>query len=188
MPQPIRKFTLALHLGSSVGWIGAAFAYLAVVAVLMSSRDLTMRRDTIGLMNSIDWFVMMPMAYTALLTGVVIALATPWGLFRHWWVLLSLLLTVGAVLILTEYSLGIRSLAAAIAAGPTLDQQELAKLNRAGSGDLVHNVFGLGVLLAITVLNVYKPRGLTRYGWNKQRDLRRKAMQQRSRTAAESRA
>jgi hypothetical protein len=57
----------------------------------------------------------------------------------------------------------------------------LADLARAGDGahlgglggDLVHPGLGLVVLLVITVLNVYKPRGLTRYGWRKQQQRRK---------------
>ena len=39
-------------------------------------------------------------------------------------------------------------------------------------GDLGHAVGGLVVLLVITALNVYKPHGLTPYGWRKQQELR----------------
>ena len=35
---------------------------------------------------------------------------------------------------------------------------------------------GLLVLLVITVLNVYKPRGLTPYGWRKQEESRAELM------------
>ena len=34
-------------------------------------------------------------------------------------------------------------------------------------GDLVHASLGLGLLLVILVLNVYKPAGMTPYGWRK---------------------
>jgi hypothetical protein len=39
-------------------------------------------------------------------------------------------------------------------------------------GDLGHAVGGLVVLLVITALNVFKPPGLTPYGWRKQQELR----------------
>jgi hypothetical protein len=32
-------------------------------------------------------------------------------------------------------------------------------------------------LLVILVLNVYKPRGMTRYGWRKQQEERRKVLE-----------
>ncbi|MGH2688934.1 MAG: hypothetical protein ACRDKW_09025, partial [Actinomycetota bacterium] len=37
----------------------------------------------------------------------------------------------------------------------------------------VHSVGGTVVLLVILVLNVYKPRGMTRYGWRKQHEQRK---------------
>ena len=40
-------------------------------------------------------------------------------------------------------------------------------------GEVVHAGGGLLVLLVIQVLNVYKPRGLTPYGWRKQHGQRR---------------
>jgi len=39
-------------------------------------------------------------------------------------------------------------------------------------GDLFHSVRGLAVLLVPLVLNIYKPRGLTRYGWRAQQRQR----------------
>jgi hypothetical protein len=39
-------------------------------------------------------------------------------------------------------------------------------------GDLLHPGIGLVVLLVIQVLNLYKPRGMTRYGWRKQQEQR----------------
>ncbi|MGH2370246.1 MAG: hypothetical protein ACRDI2_18895, partial [Chloroflexota bacterium] len=50
-------------------------------------------------------------------------------------------------------------------------------------GDLFHPGAGLVVLLAITVLNVYKPRGLTPYGWRKQQEERARLAQRASVTS-----
>ena len=36
-------------------------------------------------------------AISALITGVLLSLATPWGLFRHYWVAISLALTALSV-------------------------------------------------------------------------------------------
>jgi hypothetical protein len=53
-------------------------------------------------------------------------------------------------------------------------------------GDLPHAIGGLMVLLVITVLNVYKPHGLTPYGWRKQQEARAGVRQ--SSAAIEARA
>jgi len=37
---------------------------------------------------------------------------------------------------------------------------------------LPHSVGGLVVLLIVQVMNIYKPQGLTPYGWRKQREER----------------
>ncbi|NGZ99539.1 hypothetical protein G5V59_01665 [Nocardioides sp. W3-2-3] len=38
--------------------------------------------------------------------------------------------------------------------------------------DIPHALIGLTLLIGILVLNIYKPRGLTRYGWRRERAAR----------------
>jgi len=86
-------------------------------------------------------------------------------------VLISLVLTVlsTAVLIVHMPSVSASASVARQADGPELH----------GLGDVFHPGVGLLVLLAIAALNVYKPAGVTAYGWRKQREqqvaLRRRA-------------
>ena len=49
----------------------------------------------------------------SLLTGIVMSLGTAWGLFRHYWVLFKLLMTVFATVILLIYMRTFRTMAAA---------------------------------------------------------------------------
>ncbi len=86
------------------------------------------------------------------------------GLFRHYWVLISLFVTVFATVILLLHLGNVEALAAR-AADPAVDPDSL-------NGDLFHSIGGLVVLLVPLVLNLYKPRGLTRYGWRKQQEQR----------------
>ncbi len=53
----------------------------------------------------------------ALLTGVIQALGTPWGLFRHWWVIIKLGLTLVGISVLLEYALSMNQLAGVAASG-----------------------------------------------------------------------
>jgi hypothetical protein len=71
-------------------------------------------------------------------------------------------LTVLSVLVLVLHMPDVSSLAAT---AQTLEGDALSALG----GDLAHPGIGLVVLVAIQVLNVYKPPGLTRYGWRKRR-------------------
>ncbi len=168
MPPRLRKFALAAHVASSVGWIGAVAGYIALDVTAATSQDAQTLRAAYLAMELIAWYVIVPLALASLLTGLVMSLATKWGLFRHYWVLISLLLTIIATVVLLVETQTI-SYFADIAADPATSGDDL----RALGSTLVHSVGGTVVLLVILVLNVYKPRGMTRYGWRKQHERRK---------------
>ena len=62
-------------------------------------------------MELVGWTVLVPLAIGSLVTGVLISLTTPWGLFRHYWVLISLGLTVLATAILISHMPGVSTTA-----------------------------------------------------------------------------
>lgn len=160
MPPPLRKFALAAHITFSVGWIGAVIAYLAlVVAAMTGQSDETLRAAWVA-MELIGWYAIVPLSLASLVTGLVMSLGTPWGLFRHYWVLFSLVLTVFATAVLLQHMQTV-SFFAAVPDGTARSGQR---------GELLHAGAGLLVLLVIQMLNVYKPRGITPYGWRKQRE------------------
>lgn len=93
------------------------------------------------------------------------SVGTKWGLFRHYWVTISLILTSIATLVLLSETRTISYLAD-VAGSPATSTAELRSLE----STLVHSVGGMLVLVVVLVLNVYKPKGLTRYGWRKQHE------------------
>ena len=95
------------------------------------------------------------------------SLGTPWGLFRHYWVIFKLVINVFAVTILLLYTQSIDSFAA-IAARETLSRADLSTLR--DPTHVVHTSGAILVLLVATTLSVYKPRGMTRFGRRKQRE------------------
>jgi hypothetical protein len=117
-------------------------------------------------MEAIGWFVLVPFSLASLLTGVVQSLGTKWGLFRHYWVLVKLLINVVATVILLLYMQTLSSLAG-VAAESTLDLSGLRD-----PSPVLHAGAALLLLLAATTLAVYKPRGMTRYGQRKQHEER----------------
>ena len=165
MPPGLRKLALTVHLASSVGWLGAVVAYLALGVSAVTSRDAQTVRAAWIAMEVAGWFAIVPLALAELLTGLVMSLGTPWGLFRHYWVLITLVLTILATVVLLLHMPDVSALADV---AREADGAELAGLG----GDLFHPGAGLLVLLVITGLNVYKPRGMTRYGWRKQQEER----------------
>ncbi|MDP9352376.1 MAG: DUF2269 domain-containing protein [Chloroflexota bacterium] len=168
IPPHLRKFALTAHVTSSVGWLGAIVAFLALAIVGLTSQDAQMVRAVYLAAEPITWFVIVPLALASLLTGIVQSLGTKWGLFRHYWVLFKLLLTVLATIVLLMYTQTV-SYFAGIAAEPGASLGEL----RAPTF-VLHSGGGLLALLVTTVLAVYKPRGRTRYGRRKQQEERRK--------------
>lgn len=75
----LRKLLLTIHLFAAVGWIGAIVAYIAVnIAALTSSND-TIVRGGFLILKPMLIYAITPLAVTALSTGIVLALVTPWG-------------------------------------------------------------------------------------------------------------
>jgi hypothetical protein len=150
----VRLGLLAVHLVSSVGWMGAAACYLVLGVVAGSSGEPSTIRSAWAMLDLLGWTVVVPLAMAALVTGLAVSLSTAWGLFKHWWVVLSLVMTAFATTITVLHMPGVSETArhAAVAA-----PEELLRLG----GDVFHPGAGLVVLLVIAVLNVYKPRGRT---------------------------
>ncbi|MGW3353665.1 hypothetical protein ACWDA3_61255 [Nonomuraea rubra] len=175
MPRGLRTAALVAHVTCSVGWLGAVAAYLALDIVTVNSQDVATVRGAYLAKDITTSYVIVPLAWAALGTGLLQSLGTTWGLFRHYWVLAKLTLTVVATIVLLAETRTVTALAeyAASSADP-----------RALPGTLPHSTGGLAVLFLITILSVVKPQGLTRYGWRKQQDNRRRKAASRARTLA----
>jgi hypothetical protein len=161
----LRKFALTAHVISSVGWLGAVVAVLALaIAGRGSGGEQTVRAAYLA-MELTAWSVLAPLAIASLLTGLVQSLTTKWGLFRHYWVVAKLLITVVATIVLLLYTQTLGSLAD-VAAQTTFSGHERTMLRTPSV--VLHAGIALLLLLAATALAVYKPRGVTRYGWRRQ--------------------
>ena len=156
----IRKIALTAHITFSVGWLGAVVAYLALAIVGLSTSDGQMAQAAYLSMEVIARFVIVPFSVATILAGLNESLGTPWGLFRHWWVLLKFgLTTVGTIVLLQHLSTISRM--STLAASVTLSVTDFRDLR---IQLVVHAAGGLLVLFAATLLSVYKPWGLTPYG------------------------
>lgn len=166
MTPQLRKLALTAHITSSVGWLGAVAGFLVLAIEGLTSQDAQLVRSAYLAMGLTAWFVIVPLSLASPLTGIVQSLGTTWGLFRHYWVLAKLLITVPATLILLLHMRPINRLAG-VAAETTLSSANLPGLRI----QLVANAgAALMVLLVATALSVYKPWGKTRYGRRKQSD------------------
>jgi hypothetical protein len=164
MTPGLRKLALTAHVASSVGWFGAVVAFLALAVVGLTSQDAQTVRGAYLVMEPAAWFVLVPLAFASLVTGLVQSLGTTWGLFRHYWVLFKLLINLLATLVLLLY-METFSFMAGVAADSNADLGEVRN-----ASPVLHAALALLLLLVATVLAVYKPRGMTRYGRRKEHE------------------
>jgi hypothetical protein len=167
----LRKVALTAHISSSVGWLGAIAGFLALAIIDLTGQDAQIVRAAYLGMDWLGWFVLVPLSFASLLTGLVQSLGTEWGLFRHYWILVKLLINVLGNVGLLMFMLIFGSVVATVPASALDDVGELRS-----PSPLLHAGVALLVLLVATVLSVYKPRGITPYGWRKQH-ARCKALQ-----------
>ena len=166
MPPRLRRFALTVHVTVSVGWLGAVAAFLALGMVGLTSGDAQTVRAVYLVMEPTARSVLVPLAVASLLTGLLQSLGTTWGLFRHYWVLFKLLINVLATVVLLTYMQTFRFMAD-VAADPGADLQAVRS-----ASPVLHAALALLLLLVATVLAIYKPRGMTRYGQRRQRQRR----------------
>jgi hypothetical protein len=154
-----RKLALTAHVATSVALLGSIAAFLALAIAALVFEDAQTIHSAYWSMNLIARLVIVPMAIASLVSGLIQSLGTPWGLFRHYWILAKLALTVFAILVLLGKMELIES-AAHVAA----EVSPAAGLQSMGIELAIHAAGGLLVLLIPTILSIYKPRGMTPYG------------------------
>jgi len=88
------------------------------------------------------------------------AFTTPWGLIRHYWIVVKFYMTIAIWLVLLIQLKNISDLATALLAG----NDAIQGIGSLKQSQLIHAVAGLASLVAIVMISVVKPRGLTAYG------------------------
>lgn len=172
-----RKAVLTVHFVASVSWM-AIIAVQAVQAVLSAAarsaeRDAMMLRSLYEAQYAIDELFLGKISFLVLFSGLVLELATPWGLWRHRWIVVkfAITLTVMALPLLTYKATLDRGYAM------LLDGRAAEEINDALG--VVGMLPGLGIspllVLLAAILSMYKPWGPTRFA-------------QRTRTVRSSRA
>lgn len=168
MAPGVRKLALTAHVTSSVGWLGAVAAFLVLSIAGLASQNAQTVRSAYVAMNLIGQFMIVPLSLAALLTGLIQALGTQWGLFRYYWVLTKLGLTIVATtLLLLHQFTAVAGAAVRVSSAAPGEPPHVGSLG-------TQLVFDAGaavlLLLVTTTLSVYKPWGRTRYGKGRELD------------------
>jgi Predicted integral membrane protein (DUF2269) len=157
----LRRGVLVVHILASVAWIGVDLCTLVLAIVGTTSGDITTQRSAFVVLGPIANVLLIPLPLLALLTGIAIALGTPWKLLRHYWVVVSLVLTaIAATAVL--FALRLRLDQASNLARGAVDPG--AAVGMLGQQIIIASSIALGVLCAVTAINVYKPWGRTSRG------------------------
>ena len=138
----MKKLNLLIHVVSSVGWWGAVAAFLALAIAGVTGDAVT---AATGLFIT-GWWVIVPLAVLATLTGFVQSLSGPWGLVRHWWVVFKIALTLPCTALLI-----LHLQAVPYAAHEAATRQQM----------VIDAALALIVLMVPIGLSLYKPRGST---------------------------
>jgi len=158
----VRRTALVAHVASSVGWLGAVAAFLVLSVIGLRTNDSEVLRACYVAMDLLGRYLIVPLSLLALVTGVMQSLITQWGLFRHYWVVTKLVLTVGATALLLLHQYTAVASAAKLALGEaTLPDALLGQLGRQLTMDAV---LAIVVLMIATVLSILKPWGAIRVG------------------------
>lgn len=160
MTPRLRRSSLLVHVATSVGWLGAVAAYLALAVVALTTDDAQRARAAYLCLDVIGWSVLVPLSLASLASGLLHALATEWGLFRHWWIVAKSALAVVGTAILLGHMRRVGEVAdlTSRATFPAVD------LGAAPQQLVVHAAGGLLLLLVATGLSVFKPWGRTPWG------------------------
>lgn len=155
MRPGVRKLVLLAHVSTSVGWLGAVVCFLVLAVTGLNSTNAQIVRSSYLVMPPITWYIIVPLAFASLLTGMLLSLGTKWGLFRYYWVLAKLLINSLSIPILLLHTRVIAEVA---------DAAATRNLSSADLRDqrvqlVIIAILALLALLTAVTLSVYKPRG-----------------------------
>lgn len=173
MTPGLRKLTITAHVTFSVGWLGAVAAFLVLSIAGLTSHNAEVVRGAYLSMDLISRFIVIPMCFAAVATGLLQALGTPWGLFRYYWIVLKFGLAIFATFALLVHQLAAMAEAAKLVSGATAETLFSAEFAPLKTELVRAPSLAILLLLMVTTLGVYKPWGLTRYGRRKQQERRK---------------
>nr|WP_232328065.1 PDR/VanB family oxidoreductase [Kibdelosporangium sp. MJ126-NF4]CEL16512.1 Flavodoxin reductases (ferredoxin-NADPH reductases) family 1; Vanillate O-demethylase oxidoreductase [Kibdelosporangium sp. MJ126-NF4] len=152
-----RKIWLTLHVGISVGWLGLSLGMVTLALTGLLAETHAVRHGAYEIFHIFDLAIVIPSVVLTIITGLVVALGTPWGLAEHWWVLVKFVISLSIPAAAAVESRWVTELVARTA-DPAGEPGTLGV-------SLAAVVGGFAVLLwTATTLSVVKPWGRTRWG------------------------
>jgi hypothetical protein len=155
VPRRVRLGVLVVHVVATAAWIGLDVALAVLVFVPMLDPSWTAACHQV--LPLLFW-PLLTVALLSLVSGAALGLVTRWGLARHWWVALKLvmnLLLVTLVVVLLRPGLEEAGRHGRALAAGLPDAAEAPRL-------FMPPIVSVTLLVLATVLSVVKPRGRLR--------------------------
>ncbi|MGP4001279.1 hypothetical protein [Streptomyces sp. 8N706] len=171
LSRRMRKLVLAIHVVTSVGWVGLSLS-MAVLAVMgFSTDDAAIAKGVYYAMYVFDDTSVTVFSLAAAITGILLSCGTKWGLLLHWWIVvkwvITLFMTIFAWFVIHPM-VTIATERTATAGGAPPNPGPVVDF-------LLWSVPALFVLLTVAaVVSVYKPWGRTARGHRIQTGARRR--------------
>lgn len=89
-----RQSAVCLHILTSVGWMTLAAVLFTLMATASAADDPSVRVGALSMASLVDHRLLATLANASAFTGFLLCVATPWGFFRHWWVLAKFAITI----------------------------------------------------------------------------------------------
>ena len=140
----LRKTVLVVHIAGSVALLGEVWA-LVVLNTLATTGEIPLARGAYKLMSTLVFAGGIPLSMISLITGILLATTSHWGLLRHFWVMAKLTLLI-LVICVGMFLFDPGGMAVAPLPSPTMQWGQVAAV----SAQVV-------MLVTATCLSVFKP-------------------------------
>lgn len=157
LPRRSRRGLVVVHIGVSVSWLGVSVGLLTLGVTARFSGDPTTAGAAYRAMAVLVNTLIIPVSLIALMSGVALSIGRPWGLTRHYWIVVKLVLTVitTALSIFSLRPLVDEAVAALAAGAPYPNTETMNSLTAAPTVSTTIYVF-------MVVVSVLKPWGRIR--------------------------
>lgn len=146
-----------------MAWFGAVLAYVAIIFA-KNYGELNIP-NVYPILLLLIYALLIPLSILSLSSGILQAYFTPWGLTKHYWIVVKLALTILATLVLIGHSKEVSS--ATESSSQFIDYQSVI----VESPFIVHSTAGLVVLIFISYISIYKPWGKTNFSPTKKNTM-----------------
>jgi uncharacterized membrane protein len=154
-----KQWLVILHVLSVVSWFGGANVMLIFGLPLLYAENGQQLYYTLVDLHLIDATLIRYPALAVLLTGILLSIWTQWGLFKHYWVLLKLILTLLIIIIGIFYLSDWLHILKEMGQQHGLLSFQLPVFQDAGIHLLIGTIVNIVAMTFMTIITYLKPFG-----------------------------